>query len=177
MTKRTAAAAAAILFLAGVGAAQGAQKPHPTPATYQDKAPAEAGKALLELALAQAGKNGSWERIGAGRVYYLGGFKAEGQAIFDALLAGKHEHSDVYRIARVYTEAGEWAKAKPLFDSFLAANPDDARGFAEVGAHYMLQGDRATAERLFARALEMESSDPWMTEHIASAYLGVKPQE
>ena len=173
MTKRTAAAAAAILFLAGVGAAQGAQKPRPTPATYQNKAPAEAGKALLEVALAQAGKNGSWERIGAGRVYYLGGFKA----VFDALLAGEHEDSDVYRIARVYAEAGEWAKAKPLFDSFLAANPDDARGFAEVGAHYMLQGDRTTAERLFARALEMESGDPWLTEHIASAYLGVKPQE
>lgn len=177
MMKRTAAAAAAILLLAGIGAAHGAQKPRATPATYQNKAPAEAGKALLEVALAQAGKNGSWERIGAGRVYYLAGFKAEGQAIFDALLAGKHEDSDVYRIARVYAEAGEWAKAKPLFDRFLAANPDDAKGLAEVGAHYLLQGDRATAERMFDRALDIENGDPWMTEHMAGAYLGVKPQE
>ena len=176
MKVRITAALAVILFVAGVGVGYGA-KLRPTPATYQDKAPQEAGKALLELALAQAGKNGSWERIGAGRVYYLGGFKAEGQAVFDAVLAGKHEDSDVYRIARVYTEAGEWAKAKPLFDRFLDANPDDAKGFAEVGAHYLLHGDRATAERMFGRALEIEDGDPWMTEHMAAAYLGVKPQE
>lgn len=177
MKLRLAAAAAAILFVAGSGAVHAAPKPQPTPATYQGKAPHDAARALLDVALAQAGKKGSWERIGAGRVYYLGGFKAEGQAIFDALLAGKPDDSDVYRIARVYAEAGEWAKAKPLFDRFLAANPDDAKGFAEVGAHYLLQGDRATAERMFAHALEIENGDPWMTEHMAGAYLGVKPQE
>jgi len=177
MTKRIAAAAAAILFVAGIGVGYGAQKLRPSPATYHDKAPQDAAKALLVLALEQAGKKGSWERIGAGRVYYLGGFKPEGQAIFDEILAGKHEGSDEYRIARVYAEAGEWAKAKPMFDSFLAANPKDGKGFAEVGAHYMLQGDRATAERLFDQALAIENDDPWMTEHMAGAYLGVKPQE
>lgn len=177
MTVRTTAAAAAILFFAGIGASHAAPKPQPSPATYHDKAPKEAAKALVELALAQAGKNGSWERIGAGRVYYLGGFKAEGQAIFDAILNGKHADSDVYRIARVYLEAGEWAKAKPLLDGYLARNPDDGKGLAEVGAHYLLNGDRATAERMFDRALEIENDDPWMTEHMAGAYLGVKPQE
>ena len=177
MKARTTAAVAAILFVAGIGVGYGAQKLRPTPATYHGKAPKDAGRALLELALAQAGKNGSWERIGAGRVYYLGGYKAEGQAIFDAMLNGKHEDSDVYRIARVYAEAGEWNKAKPLFDRFLAANPDDAKGLAEVGAYYMQHGDRAGAERMFDRALQIESDDPWMTEHMASAYLGVKPQE
>jgi tetratricopeptide (TPR) repeat protein len=177
MTKRITAAAAAILFVAGIGAGYGAQKLRPTPASYHDKAPRDAAKALLDMALVQAGKNGSWERIGAGRVYYLGGFKAEGQAVFDAVLAGKHEDSDVYRIARVYAEAGEWAKAKPLFERFLAANPDDGRGFAEVGANYLLQGDRATAERMFDRALDLENNDPWMTQHIAGAYVGVRPQE
>ncbi|MFC5570141.1 tetratricopeptide repeat protein [Lysobacter yangpyeongensis] len=176
MTKRFTAAAAAVLFVAGIGVGYGA-KLRPTPATYQNKAPADAGKALLELALVQSGKNGSWERIGAGRVYYLGGMKAEGQAVFDAILNGKHEDSDVYRIARVYAEAGEWDKAKPLFDRFLAANPEDAKGLAEVGAYYMLHGDRATAENMFARALELESDDPWMSEHMAGAYLGVRPQE
>lgn len=177
MKVRTTAAAAALLLFAAIGATHAAPKPRPTPATYHQKAPKEAGKALLELALAQAGKSGSWERIGAGRVYYLGGHKAEGQAIFDAILKGKHEDSDLYRIARVYAEAGEWAKAKPLFDDFLARNPDDAKGLAEVGALYLLHGDRATAERMFDRALEIESDDPWMTEHMAGAYLGVKPQE
>jgi tetratricopeptide (TPR) repeat protein len=177
MTVRITAAAAAILFVAGIGVGFAAQKLRPTPATYHEKAPRDAGRALLDAALVQAGKNGSWERIGAGRVYYLGGFKAEGQAIFDSLLAGKHADSDVYRIARVYAEAGEWQKAKPLFDRFVAANPDDAKGLAEVGAHYMLQGDRATAERMFDRALEIEDGDPWMTEHMAGAYLGVRPQE
>lgn len=177
MTKRITAAAAAILFVAGIGVGYGAQKSPPTPATYHDKAPRDAAKALLDHALVQAGKKGSWERIGAGRVYYLGGFKAEGQAVFDAILAGKHDDSDVYRIARVYAEAGEWDKAKPLFERFLDANPDDAKGFAEVGAHYLLQGDRATAERMFDRALDIEDNDPWMSEHMAGAYLGVKPQE
>ena len=176
MKVRITSAVAAILFVAGIGVGYGA-KLRPTPVTYQDKAPQDAAKALLEIALVQSGKNGSWERIGAGRVYYLGGLKAEGQAIFDAILAGKHEYSDVYRIARVYAEAGEWAKAKPLFDRFLAANPGDAKGLAEVGAYYLLHGDRATAETMFRHALAIEDLDPWMTEHMAGAYLGVKPQE
>lgn len=177
MKVRITAGVAAILLVAGIGPGYGAQKLHPSPATYRDKAPQEAAKALLDAALVQAGKNGSWERIGVGRAYYLGGFKAEGQAIFDAVIAGKHEDSDVYRIARVYAEAGDWAKAKPLFDSYITARPDDDKALAEVGAYYMLQGDRATAERLFDRALDIEDGDPWTIEHMAGAYLGVKPQE
>ncbi len=176
MKVRIAAATAAILFVAGIGVGYGA-KQRPTPETYRDKAPQEAAKALLLLAQAQSGKNGSWERIGAGRVYYLGGFKAEGQKIFDHILNGKHEDSDEYRIARAYAEAGEWQKAKPIFDRYLIKNPKDARGLAEVGAHYLLQGDRATAERLFDRAIDMDDGDPWVTEPMAGAYLGVKPQE
>jgi tetratricopeptide (TPR) repeat protein len=176
MNHRITAALAAFLFVAGFGVGH-ASKWESTPATFEGKAPNEAATALLELALQQSGKNGSWERIGAGRVYYLGGHKAEGQKIFDALLAGKHVDSDVFRIARVYAEAGEWAKAKPMFDRFLADNPEDAKALAEVGAHYMLQGDRTTAERMFAQAIELEDEDPWMTEHMAGAYLGVKPQE
>ncbi len=172
------AAATAVLFVAGVGTSYGAtKKPQPTAATYRDKAPQEAAKALTEIALVQAGKNGSWERIGAGRVYYLGGLKAQGQSVFDAILSGKHEDSDVYRIARAYAEAGEWAKAKPLFDRFIAGNRDDAKAHAEIGAHYLLQGDRATAERMFDRAFELENDNPWITEYVAGAYIGVKPQE
>ncbi|WP_141233441.1 tetratricopeptide repeat protein [Lysobacter antibioticus] len=171
------AAAAAALFVVGTGPVHAAKKPQSTPTLYQGKPNEDAAKALLEVALVQSGKNGSWERIGAGRVYYLGGFKAEGQAVFDAILAGEHEDSDVYRIARVYAEAGEWARAKPLFDKFLAGNRDDAKALAEVGAHYLMQGDRATAERMFEQAFELSDDDPWVTEHVAGAYLGVKPQE
>ncbi|GAB3347331.1 hypothetical protein GCM10027430_06760 [Lysobacter tyrosinilyticus] len=171
------AATAAVLFVTGIGVGYSAQKLRPEPTSYREKSPQDAAKTMLSLALVQSGKNGSWERIGAGRVYYLGGMKAEGQAVFDAVLNGKHEDSDVYRIARVYAEAGDWDKAKPMFEGFLAKNPDDARGFAEVGANYLLQGDRATAERMFDRAVELENNDPWMSEHIAGAYLGVRPQE
>ena len=49
-------------------------------------------KALLAVAKQQAGK-GSWERIGVGRVYYLGGMKAEGQAIFDEV-TGEEARAD-----------------------------------------------------------------------------------
>lgn len=96
--------------------------------------------------------------------------------MFDAVLGGKREDSDVYRIARVYAEAGEWDRAEPLFERFLANNRD-ARVLAEVGAHYLLQGDRATAERMFDRAFELEGKDPWLTQYVAGAYLGVRLQE
>lgn len=93
------------------------------------------------------------------------------------MLSGKHEDSDLYRIARVYEEAGEWDKAKPLFERYLAANPDEGKDFAEVGSYYLLRGDRATAEKMFDRALELERDDPWTTERIAGAYLGVQPMK
>lgn len=208
MTKRFTAAAAAVLFVAGIGVGYGAQKVPLTTAMYQDKAPREAARALLEGGLLSTGRNDSWERIGVGRVYYLGGFKAEGQALFDAVLNAKHKDSDEYRIAQVYAEAGEWDKAQPLFDRYLAGNPDeiyslarlyakagqwdkarplfdrylaansgDGRDMAEVGAYYLLQGDRATAERMFARAIELEGNDSWMSAYMAGAYLGLKPQD
>jgi tetratricopeptide (TPR) repeat protein len=143
---------------------------------YRDQDPQAAARALLDVALVQAGKNGSWERIGVGRAYYLGGLKADGQQIFDALLTGKHEDSDVFRIARVYQEAGEWDKAKPLFDRYLQANPKDVKDLAEVGAYYLLNGDRATAEQLFDRAYKIEREELRATLDIAGAYLGVQPQ-
>src|SRR3546814_10896118 len=80
---------------------------------------------------------------------YLGGFKAEGQAIFDEVLAGKHDDGDAYRIARVYREAGEREKARVIFERYLAANPDDSRALSEVRAYTLLDGDREVAERLF----------------------------
>ena len=92
-------------------------------------------------------------------------------------LNGKHEDSDVYRIARVYQEAGDWELAKPLFDRFLASNPDDEKGLAEVGAYYLLHGDRARAEQLFDRSFQVSPDELWATLAAADAYLNVKPEE
>lgn len=157
-------------------AAGGAQAGKPVAAgTYQGKDPQAAAKALLQEALVQAGK-GSWERIAAGRVYYLGGMQAQGQAIFDQVLSRKPDASDLFRIARVYREAGEWARAKPLFDQALAQEPKQEKWLAEVGAYYLLNGDRAGAEALFDRSFKQDD-EVWATVAAAGAYLGVPPQE
>jgi tetratricopeptide (TPR) repeat protein len=145
------------------------------PSIYRSKSKEEAGKALLQEARRQAGK-GSWERIAVGRVYYLAGMKSEGQAIFDEVLSRKPESSDYFRVARVYREAGEWPKAKELFDKYLKLNPKDDKGLAEVGAYYLLNGDRAAAEDLFDRSFKLES-EMWATVSAAAGYLGVEPQE
>lgn len=176
MKRTIAVALAATLCMAGAGNVAAKEKPRADASMYHGKDAADAGRALLDIALKQAGK-GSWERIGVGRAYYLGGYKAEGQAIFDALLNGKHEDSDVYRIARVYQEAGEWERAKPLFDRYLASNPNDEKGLAEVGAYYLLHGDRAHAEQLFDRSFQVSPDELWATLAAADAYLGVKPEE
>ena len=169
MNNRIAVAIAASLFVAGVGVGYAAQKV--AASTFQGKSKDDAARALLDVARVQA-KDGSWERIAIGRVLYLGGRKSEGQAIFDSLLAGDHEDSDEFRIARVYREAGEWAKAKPLFDTFAANNPKDEKGLAEIGAFYLLNGDRATAEKLRERAFGVAAGF-WATLGAAGADLGV----
>ena len=143
---------------------------------YRSKDKKEAAHALLELAKKQAGK-GSWERIGVGRVYYLAGMKAEGQAIFDSVTAKGPETTDWWRIGRVYYEAGEWDKAREAFQKSLDKNPNDDKGLAELGAYYLLQGDRAKAEELFDKSFNIERGEVWNTGMIAGAYLGVKPQE
>lgn len=173
MNTLTTVALATALLSAGVGIGYGAQKNVAT--LYRGKSNEAAGLALVEQAKIQA-DNGSWERISIGRVLYLGGHKTEGQAIFDSILASDPESSDEFRIARVYAEAHEWPKAKPLFDHFVAANPKDEKGLADIGAYYLLNGDRATAETLFDRSFE-RSSEFWATVSAAGAYLGVPPQE
>ena len=172
MDKRISLALAAGLFLAGIGVGYAGRGIDP--ALYRDKPEPDAAQALLELAMEQA-DGGSWEEIAVGRVHYLGGDRARGQAIFDRWLNGRHEDSDVYRIARVYREAGEWDKARALFDRYVADNPRDESGLAEVGAYYLIAGDRATAERLF----EQSFRDPhfWSTVAVAGSYLDVPPQQ
>lgn len=172
---RKSAVALVVVFTLGVTAGAFAKKGFDT-SLYHSKDKKEAGKALLELAKKQAGK-GSWERIGVGRVYYLGGMKAEGQAIFDEVTAKKPETTDWWRIGRVYWEAGEWDKARAAFEKSLAKNPNDDKGLAEIGAYYLLKGDRAKAEEMFDKSFNIEQGEVWNTGMVAGAYLGVKPQE
>ena len=165
---------ATLLFVLGVAIGYAASRKVDS-SSYRSKSKQEAARSLLEQARQQAGK-GSWERIAVGRVYYLGGMKSEGQAIFDEVLGRKPESSDVFRVARVYREAGEWPKAKALFDQYVKDNPKDEKGLAEVGSYYMLNGDRAGAEELFDRSFKIES-EMWATVSAAGSYLGVAPQE
>lgn len=173
MRKQLAVTGTLLLFL-GVAIGYAASK-KVDPSSYRSKSKQEAAKALLEQARVQAGK-GSWERIAVGRVYYLGGMKPEGQAIFDEVLAKKQESSDIFRIARVYREAGEWPKAKEMFDKYATSNAKDDKGLAEIGAYYMLNGDRAGAEDLFDRSFKL-ASELWSTVAAAGSYLNVPPQE
>ena len=173
MSKRSAVVLCAV-FVAGIAAgAFGAKKFDTT--LYRGKSKKEAAQALLDLARTQAGK-GSWERIGVGRAYYLGGMKSEGQAIFDEITAKKPEASDWWRIGRVYWEANEWEKARTAFDKSLQMNPKDHRGWIELGSYYMFKGDRAKAEELFDKGFQLEPGNEWSSAMAGGAYLGVKPQ-
>ncbi|GAB1596740.1 tetratricopeptide repeat protein [Lysobacter claricitrinus] len=169
-----AAATAALLLVAGAAQAKGAITKTDT-AMYEGQAPQAAAKALLDAAMVQT-EGGSWERIGVGRVLYLGGRKSDAQAIFDQVLAGKHDAGDVYRIARVYAEAHDWAKAKPMFDQFLAMGDFDEKELSEIGAYYLLNGDRATAENYFRQAIARDPKSTWASMRMAGAYMGVEPQ-
>lgn len=161
-----------VLVIFGMSAVNAAKPVEQT--LYHSQSKEDAAKALLREAMVQA-DDGSWERIAIGRVYYLGGMKPEGQAIFDQVLADA-EASDLFRVARVYAEAGEWTRAKPLFDEAIRLEPKDETWLAEVGAYYMLNGDRETAESLFDRSFKRDT-ELWATVSAAGAYLGVEPQE
>ena len=165
--------AAVAVFVAGITVGYAAKKVEPS--AFREKTKKEAGLALLKEARAQA-EDGSWERIAVGRIYYLAGMKQEGQAIFDEVLSKGAEQSDYFRVARVYREAKEWSKAKALFDAYVTKNPKDEKGIAEIGAYYMLNGDRATAEQLYERSFARKA-EVWATTSAAAGYLGVEPQE
>lgn len=129
---------------------------------------------LLKEAEALAGK-GSWERIAVGRVNYLAGRKDQGKAIFDTVLAGKPEASDYTRIATVYAMAGEWDRAKGLYDKAMTLKPGNGRILAEAGAWHNLKGDRDKAKELFTASLTADPNDFWDRITIAASYEGQEP--
>jgi tetratricopeptide (TPR) repeat protein len=100
------------------------------------KSDKEAGLAALAEAEHLA-EGGTWELIAVGRVYYLAGEKARGQALFDSVMSRKPGGSDFERIADVYVEAGENDKATALYERMLAIDSKDDSSQAEVGAWYI----------------------------------------
>ena len=175
MRKSTIAIVAIAFVLGAVAGSWAAKKGSVDPSLYSGKPPKEAAAALLPLAK-QAAEKGSWENIFVGRVYYLSGQKAEGQAIFDAITSGKKvEGGDWMRIGKVYFEAGEWDKAKAAFEKVLQMNPDDEDWLAEIGAYYNLKGDRAKAEEYFTRSFKADSNNVYNFAKAAGSYVGVVP--
>lgn len=143
---------------------------------FQGKEPKAAAAALLENALKLA-EDGSWERIAVGRAWYLGGDKAKGQQVFDAVTSSKKvKGSDWFRVGRVYVEANEWDKAQAAFDKALALEPDDDSGMIELGALLNVNKDRVKAEALFAKAMAKNPGDFWHWVNAGGSYLGVAPQ-
>ena len=168
-----------VCFLVGAfvqaGLAQ-ASKPTFKPGMFTGKTANETAAVLLDGALQLAG-SGSWERIAVGRAWYLGGDKAKGQEIFDAVTGSKKvEKSDWFRLGRVYAEAGEWDKARVAFDRALPMNSGDDSGMIEYGALANLNGDRAKAEALFEKGMNKNPRDFWHWVTAGGSYLGVRPQ-
>lgn len=155
--------------------AQG-RRPSYTPDLVAGKDAKEAARVLLDGALQLAG-SGSWERIAVGRAWYLGGDKAKGQTIFDAVTSSRRvEDSDWFRVGRIYAEAGEWDKAQIAFDKALAMDPDDDSGIVEYGALANLNKDRAKAEALFDKGFRQNPREFWHWVGAGASYLGVRPQ-
>lgn len=165
-------AACAVLALAGVaGLAHAAPKPGRTdPAMYRGQAPQKAAAALLDVAKTQT-EDGSWERIAIGRIYYLGGRKPDGEAMFKALLDRTEKTSDLYRIAQVYAEAGEWPKARPLLDRMLTMKEADAGDVLRAARAYAEHREWARAKPLFEKFVAMDDYDEKELAEIGAWYL------
>lgn len=166
---------AAACLTAGVGIGYAAKTKGPGMSLVTGKPAKEAGIAALKEAERLA-EGGSWETIQIARVYYLSGDKATGQAMLDKVLSSTKESSDLVRIARVYAEAGENAKAEELFLRVVAADPKDDSGQAEVGAWYIRTGQREKGEELLSKAFSRNSDDVWHYVRAGEAYMGVSPK-
>lgn len=162
----------AICLLLGFGLGLSAKDTSAGIGVFRGKPPKEAGVAALVEAERLAEK-GSWELIGIGRVYYLSGDKARGQALFDHVTNGKPEGGDWQRIGEVYAEAGENEKAEAYFQKLIASSPKDDTGQSEIGAWYIRNGQREKGEELFSKALARNPDDVWHFVRAAEAYLGV----
>lgn len=163
---------AALCLLLGISLGLSAKVAPGGIALLRGKPPEEAGRAAL-IQAEQLTDQGSWEIIAIGRVYYLSGDKAKGQALFDQVTSRKPEPSDWQRIGEVYAEAGEFDKAEGCFQRLLANRPKDDTGQSEIGAWYVRNNQREKGEELFAKAMARNPDDVWHYVRAAEAYLGV----
>ncbi len=139
---------------------------------WRGKPAAEAASAALAEAERLA-ENGSWELIAIGRVWYLSGDQAKGQAYFDRVTNRKPDPSDWQRIGDVYSEAQQFDKAEACYQKVLASAPKDDTGQSEIGAWYVRRGQREKGEELFAKALDRNPEELWHYLRAAEAYLNV----
>ena len=156
----------------GGSAVFAAKKPAVPPNFSGDK------KAVAERLLVEAEKlaeNGSWERIGVGRVRYLMGDKAGGERLFKSVLDAKPVASDLKRIGATYAAAGEFEKAKEYYERAHKEKPGDTGIAVEAGAWNNLKGNRARAEELFTDAFTQDPNDFWNHVIAAGSYVGVEP--
>ncbi len=171
--KPTLVAAVAMISLSlGVGIGMAAKLTGAGISLISDKPEREAGMAALAEAERLAGK-GSWELIGVGRVYYLSGDKARGEALFVRATSGKQSAGDYQRIAEVYAEAGDNIKAEENYGKMLVLDPEDDSQRAEVGAWYIRVGQRAKGEQYLAKAFQMDPRDSSHYARAAESLLGV----
>ncbi|MGH8175759.1 MAG: tetratricopeptide repeat protein [Steroidobacter sp.] len=174
MKKVVVAVLATACLMLGVGIGYAAKSKGPGMTLIAGKPAKEAALAALQEAERRAG-DGSWELIGVGRVYYLSGDKARGQALLDKVINGDAGASDWHRIGQLYAEAGENAKAEAFFQKALAAEPEDDRGQAEVGAWYIRTGQREKGEELLTRAFAENPDEMWHYVRTAEAFLNIAP--
>lgn len=143
-------------------------------AFYAGHAPKEASALLLAEGEKVAGDD-TWERIGVGRVAYVSGDKQKGEALFNAVMSGKHGKNDLYRIATAYAAAKSWDKAKPLFEKAIAMDAGDDSGIMKAGCWFNLNGDRARAEELFGMAFDHAPDHAWHYILASASYRGIEP--
>jgi len=144
-------------------------------AYYAGKEPKAAAAALLAQAEVAAG-NGSWERLGVARVYYLSGDKAKAKTIFDGVLnSPKVAQSDIFRAANYYAIGKDWETAKALFEKGMKLDADDDRLALTAGCWYNLNGDRKRAEELFNMAFAADPTNSWHYALAGGSYVGVEP--
>ncbi len=172
MKPRSVAVIASISLLLGVSLGFAAKYKGAGMEVIRGKPPKEAGLAALSEAERLA-NGGSWELIAVGRVYYLTGEKARGQALFDGVMNGSPGGADLERIAGVYAEAGENDKASAVYERMLALDPKDDSSQALVGAWYLRIDQREKGEALLEKALQRRPNASDYYVHAAESFLGV----
>jgi predicted Zn-dependent protease len=164
---------ASISLLLGVGIGFAAKYQGAGIDVIRNKPDKEAALAALTEA-EHVANGGSWELIAVGRVYYLSGQKARGQALFDYATTGrKPDGADFERIAEVYAEAGENDRASESYEKMLALDPKDDSSQAVVGAWYIRIGQREKGDALLAQAMQRRRNSPWYYVRAAESLLGV----